>query len=297
MQLQGLHDLTKVILHIGLHKTGTTAFQDACFANRESLIERGILYPIESSLTLGTTQHQGLVASLRFGKKDCIARRIQELAEISLGYETLLLSSEDFCHLFGAEDCMNAGDTTHTALKSAFTEVRYVCVIREDRKILYSTLREMIESTGMPYDGTGFVKSAVGKFYGRSERIARTLKGYLKVLRYEELACRGLISSLLYEATELDLPVSNVIAHSTHEKDARQLLLSNMRMLFFNAERSATPYTAEINGRYGNIYRAITIDPEINRQIEDTFADWLNREMEAALSENVASLSDIFGRA
>lgn len=297
MQLRGLHDLTKVILHIGLHKTGTTAFQDACFANRESLIERGTLYPIESSLTLGTTQHQGLVASLRFGEKDCIARRVQELAEISLGYETLLLSAEDFCHLFGAEDCMNAGDVTHSALKSAFTEVQYVCVIRNDREILRSTLREMIESTGMPYDGAGFVRSAIGKFYERSERIARTLKGYLKVLRYEELARRGLISSLLYETTGVDLPVSDAILHSTHEKDARQLLLSNMRMLLFNAERTATPYTAEINGRYAAIYRAITIDPEINRQIEDTFADWLSREMDAALSENIAFLSDIFGRA
>jgi len=289
--------LTKAILHIGLHKTGTTSFQNACFANRESLIERGILYPTESTLTLGTTQHQGLVASLRFGERDDIARRIQKLAEISLEYEALLLSSEDFSYLFGADDCENAGEVTHATLKAAFAEVRYVCVVREDREILRSTLREMIESTGMPYDGTGFVKREVGKFYGRSKRIARTLKGHLKVLRYEDLACRGLISGLLYEATGVDIPVSDTIVHSTLGKDARELLLSNMRMLFFNAERSATPYTEKINARYRDVYGAVTINPEINRQIEDIFADWLNREMEAALSENVTLLSDILDRA
>jgi len=48
-------------LHIGRHKTGTTAIQDFLSANRAILAQHGILYPAELT---GTQAHHGLVLAL-----------------------------------------------------------------------------------------------------------------------------------------------------------------------------------------------------------------------------------------
>src|SRR5690606_33106823 len=37
----------KVILHIGLPKTGSTALQQALYQNREELLRQGVLYPAQ----------------------------------------------------------------------------------------------------------------------------------------------------------------------------------------------------------------------------------------------------------
>ena len=45
MQLPPLSARPRLILHIGTHKTGTSALQAALEAARPALLERGVLYP------------------------------------------------------------------------------------------------------------------------------------------------------------------------------------------------------------------------------------------------------------
>lgn len=46
----------KLILHIGTEKTGTTSFQRFCHLNRDSLLQQGVLYPVQ----LGDQNHRFL---------------------------------------------------------------------------------------------------------------------------------------------------------------------------------------------------------------------------------------------
>ena len=43
----------KAIIHIGMHKTGTTTIQATLAANRQSLIENGVLYPSAGAISTG----------------------------------------------------------------------------------------------------------------------------------------------------------------------------------------------------------------------------------------------------
>lgn len=58
----GLRDI-ELILHVGEHKTGTTALQNFLYSNRESLLNQKILYPT-FSMNHGVTNHNWLVEYL-----------------------------------------------------------------------------------------------------------------------------------------------------------------------------------------------------------------------------------------
>ncbi|MDA0978149.1 MAG: hypothetical protein O3B72_06310 [Proteobacteria bacterium] len=91
--------MTKLFLHIGLHKTGSTLIQNFCAANRQLLRERGLVYPQAASRLNG---HHNLAWSFNIGNPNYspelgsseeIVR--EALAETKPGQD-LLLSSEDF---------------------------------------------------------------------------------------------------------------------------------------------------------------------------------------------------------
>jgi hypothetical protein len=90
----------KIILHIGTHKTGTTALQDFFARNRQWLLEQGILYPSQYVRTqahhplpwaLGVRNPERDV-SIQAGQIAQAVMREMEAAKV----ETILLSSEEF---------------------------------------------------------------------------------------------------------------------------------------------------------------------------------------------------------
>lgn len=285
--------MTRAVIHIGLHKTGTTAFQQACAKSRETLAANGVLYPDQKELTFDTVQHLGLVTTLR-GNPSNVQSSVDRLAEISEQFDTLLLSSEDFSHFFGGEAHQAASSEAFEALRSKFSEVRYVCAIRDDRAILKSSLREMIEGLGFPAQGTAFVQRQVSSFYARNRRIAATLGQDLTVLSYEALADGNLASNLLREAIGLNLDLPNEVAHTSAKKDARSVLIGSIRMLLFNAEQTANPYTNNINQKLASIVRGISIDKKAATQIDEAFSLWLDRELDAAIAKEPETLAAIY---
>jgi hypothetical protein len=286
--------MTRAVIHIGLHKTGTTSFQEVCARSQDILAERGVLYPLNYPLTLGTAQHQGLVASLRFGDFSRISTHIQMLAEISTGFETLLLSSEEFSFLFGSLDCQLAGEATHNTLKSVFSDVRYVCTIREDKVILRSMLREMIEGVGMPYNGANFVTLEVSEFYKRNRRLSHLLTGNLTVLRYEHLVPNILVNELMRQSVGIDLGFFDMILHSSSNKGVRQLISGPVRMLLFNAYQAETPYTADLNRLYEGFLNGIRIEPDVESELQKIFLNWLEKQIDDAISTERSSLEEIY---
>jgi hypothetical protein len=78
-----------VVIHAGIHRTGTTSLQLFLEGNRSALRERGILYPGE------TRNHQPLAWSLKRNPKD--TTEIRKFLDSDPDTKTVLLSAEDFC--------------------------------------------------------------------------------------------------------------------------------------------------------------------------------------------------------
>ncbi|HMK90324.1 MAG TPA: hypothetical protein VK446_11920 [Methylocystis sp.] len=99
----------KVILHIGLEKTGTTSFQRFCFENSRVLRARGVLYPTQSlAFSRRSHNHASLVAAYLEGtgyvdldmtpswrgREETLASLRQEIEAAQA--PTILLSAEHF---------------------------------------------------------------------------------------------------------------------------------------------------------------------------------------------------------
>jgi hypothetical protein len=136
-------------LHIGLHKTGTSAIQNVCMANQDRLARAGILFPSagfkrvlkrEPSATRG---HSGLVKFLK--RPDRIPARHEAEALFremnAAGNATLILSSEVFsapqnqASVAGVEWFRNQG-----------FDVRVIAFLRRQDKHLDSLYRERLKS-------------------------------------------------------------------------------------------------------------------------------------------------------
>ncbi len=79
----------KLLLHAGIHRTGTTSLQGFLTDNREALLRQGVSYPGD------TPNHQPLAWSLKRGTGD--VEDVRHLVESSGTVGTAVLSAEDFC--------------------------------------------------------------------------------------------------------------------------------------------------------------------------------------------------------
>lgn len=100
----------RLILHIGFHKTGTSAIQGFLFKNRENLKDRAILYPRPLSKF---PSHTELVSTLFPGELpwlqesfeiDDVYDHYRQLIAAAADGTTVFLSSEEFCRADGRLD-------------------------------------------------------------------------------------------------------------------------------------------------------------------------------------------------
>lgn len=140
--------MSKVILHIGTHKTATTTIQNAFHANRDLLAAHGVDYP-----ALGhTTGHHGLamrwlplpeVFSLPEGPQEAWTR----LTAAPVPGRTLFLSSEEFSRGM-PEPSVDLGELR--GLLSRFDRVEVVCTLRDQRSYLQSIYLEVSKKQAPP---------------------------------------------------------------------------------------------------------------------------------------------------
>ena len=83
--------MMEVVIHAGIHRTGTTSLQTFLSRNRTGLMARGVGYPGEG------VHHQRLVWSLKRGNSG--AEDVIAAVEGAAGAATVVLSGEDFCIL------------------------------------------------------------------------------------------------------------------------------------------------------------------------------------------------------
>jgi hypothetical protein len=95
----------QLIIHAGIHRTGTTAVQGVLAANRDLLAARGVCYPFDfaagghaQEVHLKSKQHLNLVFALERNQINP-TQLIEWLGQVAAGNWKIILSAEDFCQL------------------------------------------------------------------------------------------------------------------------------------------------------------------------------------------------------
>lgn len=135
--------MTKVIIHVGSHKTGTTLLQSVLADNRAALKERGVYYPEtyrfigkKRSTAISTNAHFEVPKSLGiYGAQDReeLAGFRQHLLEIRQEYSKIILSAETFYRMLPNKTNLS------TAERSAATNIRGL------RSIIFARLAELLD--------------------------------------------------------------------------------------------------------------------------------------------------------
>ena len=137
--------MSKVILHVGTHKTGTTTIQDTFALNRDLLSERGLVFP---QIGKASGQH-GLVTDwidlpkyyhLDTSSKDAWKRLARDHARSD---RTVLISTEELSRGNPASrvDMKNLRE-----LLSGFDEIKVVCCLRNQISFLQSIYLQVVKS-------------------------------------------------------------------------------------------------------------------------------------------------------
>jgi hypothetical protein len=283
------------VVHIGLPKTGTTSFQLACMQGRDALAKQGVLYPTDDwAMFPGASLHQALALRVANGTPASIEEDVARLRQAAEGFSTLLLSAERFAVMLNNPKNVAAMQTFREALQRHFGRVQFVCVVRSDRAILKSALREKIEGRGMPSDGADYVRKHVESFYRMNRAVTQALAGSLRALRFEKLIAEPFPASLLRACTGIDAGLPDLKTNASEQKDARRFLMSAVRMALFNVLGESTPYAPRIDAAYQRIFAGLHLDPTIDGEISRMLDEWMDRQLNEALATNADSLDSIY---
>lgn len=134
--------LQRIILHIGRHKSGTSALQHYFKANREFLYAKGVLYPYAGSSERQVAHHP-IASACNQNTKDeaALSEIVGKLkAELKPHHHTLLLSSEAFQNI-----------TAKKWIKEFLAQfpgvqVDVICYVREFADYMVSAFRQAVQN-------------------------------------------------------------------------------------------------------------------------------------------------------
>lgn len=127
----------RAVIHLGLHKTATTAFQIISLQFRQKLLSRGILYPHIKEMG---PSHNFLALQAQKGDETLLRQIIKSSTDALNSSGTLLLSAEN---LEGALCSQFDLSRMHNILSEVFDEIQYVVVVRDQFEYFVSLYGEM----------------------------------------------------------------------------------------------------------------------------------------------------------
>jgi hypothetical protein len=284
------------VVHIGLPKTGTTSFQLACMQGRDALAKQGVLYPTDDWVMFpGAALHQALALRVANGTPASIDEDVARLRQAADGYRTMLLSAERFAVMLNNPKSVAPMQAFRDALERHFDGVEFVCVVRSDRALLRSALREKIEGRGMPHDGADYVRKHVESFYRMNRAVVEALSGRLRVLRFEDLVAEPFPASLLKACTGIESGLPDLKTNASEQKDARRFLMSAVRMAVYNVLGESTPYAPRVEQAYQRVFAGLRLNPAADQEISRLFDEWMDRQLDETLATTADSLESIYG--
>ncbi|MFK5996668.1 MAG: hypothetical protein QM492_01005 [Rhodobacterales bacterium] len=144
--------MSKVVIHIGTHKTATTTIQNIFWSNHDKLAEHGLIYPRIGEKIPG---HHGLVfywkhmpAPYQLPKGSRAG--LKDIADTYANKDvTVFLSSEEFSRV-GVGDQPENSFIELRELLSGFDEIEVVCVLRTQWQFLQSAYMEISKKNCPP---------------------------------------------------------------------------------------------------------------------------------------------------
>ncbi len=201
----------KIILHIGTHKTGTTAIQRALSQNRSKLLAHGVWYPHYSEVIGGEKQSYAHldIAKAIMGEKALLNRKEAELFLRSLhakakeikNVDTVLISGETLLRAKMGPSGKKWDKIQHfqrflSDCLAGFEDIQVSVTFRGYIDYLESLYNEHIKATGYSKSILSFHKEYGERFKYRS--IVQTWEknvGSVKVLTFSELTQGNMIAT------------------------------------------------------------------------------------------------------
>ena len=288
----------RLVLHIGLHKTGTTTFQVACADARGTLAQHGILYPDLPLLSGGTKQHVLLVPLLR--SPDGFASLIGALRDLAGREETacILLSAEELSTFFIRPQDAGMAKVLIDGLNRHFEDWQAYAVVREGPEMLRSLLLQHLESEGYPRDLRE--KAIAVRKYQRSQclNLMKVLGDRVTAIDYAKLPKAAFCRSLLQKLTGTDVAFPEVQTNVSSDKPFKWMLSADVRRLWTNVLQARHPYCAEVTEAVARTMNSLQIAPAEEERLRDALSAKLDEIAREVMNEPGAKerLIDSFNR-
>lgn len=287
--------MSRLIIHIGTHKTATTRLQKVFHRNRDLLERHGLIYPPSPSVDA----HHALVGVWNEFMRptpdyDARAAWADLAARYAGGDKTVFISSEEFCRM----NARRVDMAELAALAAPFDEVQLICVLRNQASFLQSVYQQ-IASSRPPADWPAYfdrvieIRMADGLTLDYNRFYSHLLTGFsrpqIRLISYDHAtrAEGGIIGTWL---RELDLPLSPADLVPVRDEDAN---ISAEPLATFTAASLSQPglLTGTLVGlmqealrqSFGPDRRSTLFTRDEVARLEEVFAP-----MNAALSARVA---------
>jgi hypothetical protein len=276
-----------IVLHIGTHKTGTTAIQRFAASKRGKLRPKGLWYPSYDEIGLFVHYgHHHVAHALanengnRLSIKD--AKRFADHVQAKMRRgETLLISAEPFYrHVLPADGGYWAGRKAYIERMRSFfpgSDVKVLTIVRRQDTFARSLYQERIKVTKYRLKFKDFIENERQSFeYCKHLDIFSEVFGNVEVLTYEDLAGGGLIDAFF---NHLGVDVSGIPGRPSANPSLPIDLVEFKRIL--NSTRLKPERLKEIGtlllDRAGDLTK-----------VESGKVDWLPVEAMAAFYESFA---------
>ena len=294
-------------LHIGTHKTGTTAIQRQLKRNRESLKKLGVWYPSEGELLPGRGEgipHRNIARSLdnRGGAKPYSVDELQIIARSIIGkaqqYEHTIISSEAFWRIgFAAvPDLYPIGElwlrkqSNIAKIRRLFqdADVRVSAVLRERGAYIQSSYSEFILATLYKDGIKQFIRS-----YSYAWDYDRQLQAWgshfpVQAHSYEDLSQSGQLPlSFLRRLCGSNLPEEALAADKKPRVNISEPLACVAFKLFLNQLPLDYHKRNKLYGKYSKIFNQQSSQPAW--QDMAAINSWLTGTELAALRQSLVA--------
>ena len=130
----------KLVIHMGLHKTGSTTFQNFLYLNKKALLDAGIIYPDSDQDSKSHWMIPYQLLRNNWGYIEDYFKRALSVAK-QQNANTILISSEDFAIML--TESFRVGEFENLLISLGFTEIHWECVLRKQWDYFNSLYAEM----------------------------------------------------------------------------------------------------------------------------------------------------------
>lgn len=190
----------RLIVHVGMHKSGSTAIQVAAQQEQEELLKQGVFYPLAIFPDI-PDQHSEIAFNLTQGQSTTVAAALKKVEQQAreLGAKTVLLSGEELCKL-SPEDVATFRD-----ISSLFFEnLQFIVIVRNRENVIISAYKHHLR-----YSRTNMVfNEMVGNEFIDPEQIIknwrRNFSDNYRVIHYDSI-CDKLVPNFFKNVLDVNV--------------------------------------------------------------------------------------------